>query len=227
MSNTTDNSGQITSDGLSSERIKTLVDGVFAIVLTLLVLELKAPEAGSDTELISKLLALYSKFFSLVISFAILGIFWFGHYMEFHYIKRSDRLHIWLNLLFLMCIAVIPFSAALLGENLYSQVAIAFYGGNLIVAGLVRYFHWRYITYGHRLVDINMNVKVIHKVERIFLIVPFAYLGAICLSFLNTAVSLILYILIPVLYIRPLREDRHLTSLGIQRTNQSDSTKNL
>lgn len=54
---------QITSDGLSSERIKTLVDGVFAIVLTLLVLELKAPEAGSDAELISKLLVLYPKFF--------------------------------------------------------------------------------------------------------------------------------------------------------------------
>lgn len=216
---------QITSDGLSSERIKTLVDGVFAIVLTLLVLELKAPEAGSDAELISKLLALYPKFFSFVISFAILGIFWFGHHMEFHYIKRSDRIHVWLNLLFLMCIAVIPFSAALLGENLDSQVAIAFYGSNLIAAGLVRYFHWRYITYGHRLVDINMDVEVVRKVERIFLIVPFAYLGAICLSFLNAAVSLILYILIPVLYIRPPREDRHLTSLGIQKRNQSDATK--
>lgn len=211
---------QITSDGLSSERIKTLVDGVFAIVLTLLVLELKAPEAGSDAELISNLLALYPKFFSFVVSFTILGIFWFGHHMEFHYIKRSDRIHVWLNLLFLMCITVIPFSAALLGENLDSQVAIAFYGSNLIAAGLVRYFHWRYITYGHRLVNINMDVEVIRKVEHIFLIVPFAYLGAICLSFLNAAVSLI-----PVLYIRPPREDRHLTSLGIQKRNQSDATK--
>lgn len=211
------------SYGLSSMRIMTLADGVFAIVLTLLVLDIKAPEAVSEAELISKLLALWPKLFSYIISFAILGIFWFGHHMEFHYIRRSDRIHIWLNLLFLVCIAFIPFSAALLGGNLDNRIAIAIYGANLSAAGLVRYFHWRYITHGHRLVDVDMDVRIIRKVQRIFLIVPFAYLFATCISFINIPASLVLYALIPVLYIRPPREDRHLTSLRSQRISQDDS----
>jgi uncharacterized membrane protein len=214
---------QATGYGLSSMRIMTLADGVFAIVLTLLVLDIKAPEALSEAELITKLLALWPKLFSYIISFAILGIFWFGHHMEFHYIRRSDRIHIWLNLLFLVCIAFIPFSAALLGANLHNRVAIAIYGFNLIAAGLVRYVHWRYITYGHRLVDMNMDIRIIHKVERIFLLVPFAYLFAICLSFVSIPISLILYTLIPVLYIRPPREDRYLTSLPTQPMSRDDA----
>lgn len=213
---------QTTSYGLSSMRIMTLADGVFAIVLTLLVLDIKAPQASSEVALISQLLALWPKLFSYIISFIILGIFWFGHHMEFHYIRRSDRIHIWLNLLFLVCIAFIPFSAALLGGNLQYRTAIAIYGLNLIAAGLVRYIHWRYITYGHRLVDVDMDIWIIRKVERVFLIVPFVYLFAICLSFINIPASLILYVFIPVLYIRPPREDRHLTSLGIQRTSHND-----
>lgn len=213
---------QATSYGLSSMRLATLADGVFAIVLTLLVLDIKAPEALSEAELISKLLALWPKLFSYIISFVILGIFWFGHHMEFHYIRRSDRIHIWLNLLFLVCIAFIPFSAALLGANLHNRVAIAVYGFNLIAAGLVRYVHWRYITQGHRLVDVQMETGIIRKVERIFLIVPFVYLFAICLSLVSVPVTLILYALIPVLYIRPPREDRYLTSLPIQRMSRDD-----
>ncbi len=218
-----DSDNQSVNYGLSSVRIMTLADGVFAIVLTLLVLDIKAPEALSEAELVSKLLALWPKLFSYIISFVILGILWFGHHMEFHYIRRSDRIHIWLNLLFLMCIAFIPFSAALLGSNLQNRVAIAIYGINLIAAGLVRYFHWRYITYGHRLVDVDMDVRIIGKVQRIFLIVPFTYLFAICLSFVSIPVSLVLYALIPVLYIRPPREDRYLTSLRAQRIERDDS----
>ena len=118
MNPNNDSDIQSPSYGLSSVRIMTLADGVFAIVLTLLVLDIKAPKAISEAELISKLLALWPKLFSYIISFVILGILWFGHHMEFHYIRRSDRIHIWLNLLFLMCIAFIPFSAALLGSNL-------------------------------------------------------------------------------------------------------------
>ncbi len=223
MNPNNDSESKATSYGLSSERIMTLADGVFAIVLTLLVLDIKAPEALSEAELFSKLLALWPKLFSYIISFAILGIFWFGHHMEFHYIRRSDRIHIWLNLLFLMCIAFIPFSAALLGGNLQYRMAIAVYGFNLIAAGLVRYVHWRYITQGHRLVDVDMDRQIIRKVERVFLVVPFIYLIAICLSFVSIPITLVLYALIPILYIRPPREDRYLTSLPSQRRSRDNS----
>lgn len=201
------------SNGLTSRRIEALADGVFAIVLTLLVLDIRAPLTGSEAALLRELVALWPKLFSYFISFVILGIFWFGHHMEFHYIRRSDRIHIWLNLLFLMAIAFVPFSAALLGNNLQNRVAIAVYGGNLAAAGLVRYIHWRYATQGRRLVDSEMDGRVICKVQRVFLIVPFIYLLAIGLSWISISASLVCYALIPVLYIRPPREDRYLTSL--------------
>lgn len=213
---------QPSREGLSPGRIETLVDGVFAIVLTLLILDIKAPHGSSETELIQQLLVLYPKLFSFFISFVILGIFWFGHRMEYHYIRRSDRTLIWLNLLFLMCIAFIPFSASLLGENLHYRTATIVYGLNLVLAGIVRYFHWRYATYGHRLVERNMNMNIIRKVERVFLVVPFIYLAAICLAFLNTTICLILFALIPALYIRPPREDRHLTVLPVQRPSHDE-----
>jgi hypothetical protein len=73
------------------------------------------------------------------------------------------------------------------------------------------------------LVDVNMDVRIIRKVQRIFLIVPFTYLFAICVSFVSIPASLVLYALIPVLYIRPPREDRHLTSLGSQAINRDNS----
>lgn len=183
----------------STERTGTLADGVFAIVLTLLILNIKSPKAASEAELAQQLLALWPEFLSYTISFAILAIFWFGHQMVSRYIRRSDRVHIWLNLLFLMCIAFIPFSTSLLGGNGRYQIAVVFYVSNLFAAGLVRYLHWRYATSGYRLVDAQMNARYIRKVQNTFLLTPLLCLLTIGISFLSVTASLVLYALIPVI----------------------------
>jgi uncharacterized membrane protein len=201
------------NNSLGSERVATLADGVFAIVLTLLVIDLKAPEAVSSGQLIEHLAALGPKFFSYALTFGIVAIFWFGHHMEFHYIKRSDRIHLWLNLLFMMAIGFLPFSASLLGNNLNQPVASAFYGVHLALLGLIRYFHWRYATDGHRLVDAQMDKGLIEEVNKIFLWVPCLYLAAAAVSFINVNASLVIYIALAVRYILSAKQDRHLTSL--------------
>lgn len=190
---------QLTSNGSSTERTGTLTDGVFAIVLTILIFNIKSPKAASEAELVQQLLALWPEFLSYTISFAILAIFWFGHQMVSRYIRRFDRVHIWLNLLFLMCIAFIPFSTSLLGGNGRYQIAIVFYGSNLFAAGLVRYLHWRYATSGYRLVDPRMNARYIRKVQNAFLLTPLLCLLTIGISFLSVTASLVLYALIPVI----------------------------
>jgi uncharacterized membrane protein len=116
------------SADISNHRIDALVDAFFAIALTLLVLDIKTFHVESDVELTQELIALIPKFFTYFLSFMILGLLWFEHQMVSHYISRSDRAHIWLNLLFLMSISLIPFSASLLGENLSHRSATAFYG---------------------------------------------------------------------------------------------------
>lgn len=189
----------IISDDMSNGRIETLVDGVFAIVLTLLVFDIKAPQAANDAELFQQLFALTPKFLTYVLNFVILGLFWFGHQIASYYIRKVDLIHIWFNLLFLMCIAFIPFSAALLGESGHQRSAVIVYGINLQVTGLTRYLHWRYVTGNHRLVSNSLDHRLMRAVQRMFLVVPFIYTIAIGFAFLSIPASLALYTLSPIL----------------------------
>jgi uncharacterized membrane protein len=207
-----------TAGGLDKGRGEALADGVFAIALTLLVLDIKAPQAATADELLRGLAALWPQVLTFMISFAILGIFWFGHRMESHYIVRSDRIHIWISLAFLMCIAFVPFSASLLGKNVRYQAAVVIYGANLALAGLIRYVHWRYIMAGRRLVRDDMDLDLIRTVGRRFLVVFLLYLLAIGVSFVSPAISLAICAVAPVLYVVPARQSRHLTSLPARKT---------
>src|ERR1700737_1299223 len=104
---------------LSRNRIEALTDGVFAVAMTLLVLDIKVPELPqpmATDELLRQLLALWPKFLSYVISFVILGVYWVGHHVQLSFIRRADRPLLWINILFLLWVALVPFSTALLGE---------------------------------------------------------------------------------------------------------------
>jgi uncharacterized membrane protein len=104
--------------GIGKGRIEALADGVFAIAMTLLILEVKVPDLLPDQieQLPDRLLQLWPNFAAFGISFLICGVYWVGHHAQLHYIRRSDRFFIWLNIVFLMVISAIPFSAALIGE---------------------------------------------------------------------------------------------------------------
>jgi len=178
---------------ISNRRIEALVDAVFAIALTLLVIEIKIVHVDSDLELTKALIELIPKFFAYVLSFIILALLWFGHQMVAHYVLRSDRTHIWLNLLFLMAISLIPFSASLLGENIHHRTATIFYGSNLLVAGVIQYLHWEYITRKSRLIDENLDRRLVRAVQKTFLFVPLTYAIAIEIAFFSISMSLALY----------------------------------
>jgi uncharacterized membrane protein len=116
---------------LSRNRIEALTDGVFAVAMTLLVLDIKVPELEpplATAELPLKLLALWPKFLSYLISFVILGIYWVGHHIQLSFIRRADRPLLWINILFLLWVALVPFSTALLSEYAKTRVAIAVCG---------------------------------------------------------------------------------------------------
>jgi len=178
---------------VSNPRIETLVDGVFAIALTLLILEIKISHADSDGELTKQLIGLIPKFFAYFLSFAILGLLWFEHQMVSHYVIRSDRIHIWLNLAFLLCISLIPFSASLLGENLSHRSATIFYGVNLFMTGLIQYIHWEYITQNNRLIDENLDRRLVRAIQKTFLFIPLIYAIAIEISFFSISISITIF----------------------------------
>lgn len=209
------------SGGLGTNRLEALVDGVFAVVMTLLVLNLVVPReparlsgAALSHHLIDDLFKLRFTLLSYAISFVIAGVYWVGHHNQFPFIRRTDRILLWINIVFLMCVTCIPFSTALLGAYPGQRVAVVIYGSNLILIGLVLYAHWWYATGGHRLTDANLDPLLVRRAARRILTGPVAYLVAIGLSFANPAVSLVIYALVPLLYILPGRLDRHLSRRG-------------
>ena len=149
-------------------RLEALIDGVFAIVMTLLVLDITIPEIAQPSlqaELPRRLLELWPKLYSYSLSFIVLGLFWTFHHRSFHYIKRSDNGLIWLNILFLMFIALIPFSTSLIGEYRIEQLPMAIYAGNLLLVMVMRVIIWTYATGKYRLVDRDINPRLVNLIR--------------------------------------------------------------
>ena len=206
MSEPSENS-QVT--GLSTNRLEAFSDGVFAVAITLLVLNLQIPQLATVSELVSRLSALWPKLLSYALSFVIVGIYWVAHHNTFHYIQRSDRNLLWLNILLLMCIVFLPFPTALLGQYPEQRISVIIYAGTLVLTGLVLQALWWYATSRYRLVDRNIDPRLVQRATRRNLTAPLIYLLAIGISWFSVPASLVLFLLVPLYYILPGRIDRH------------------
>ena len=133
--------------GLSKHRVEALTDGIFAVAMTLLVIELKVPErAGMELSRLAQAIAdLIPTFSAWIISFFVLGIFWFSHHRLFHHLRAVDATLVWLNVLYLSFVSLMPFCSALAGrfpEVLFSQV---FYSANMILLAAMGLAKSRYV----------------------------------------------------------------------------------
>ncbi len=214
---------------MGPERVQALVDGVFAVAMTLLVLDVQAPASkillqhdGYERPL--RLTDLpWANILLYAISFVIVGIYWVGHHNQFAFIKRTDRQFLWINILFLLSVAFIPFSTSLLGRFIGQQVAVVVYGVNLIATGLILYLHWWYAVSGDRLTAPGaVDAHLMRLVRRRILTAPCAYLLAIVFSFVP-AVSIAIYVLVPLTYLMPGHLDRHM--LGLVERGRGDEHK--
>jgi uncharacterized membrane protein len=139
-------------------RIEAFSDGVFAIAITLLVIEIGVPHVeGTGTTLFGALIEQWPSYLGYAISFLQIGVIWANHHNRFRYITRSDHLLLFLNTLFLMCVAFIPFPTALVAEYLQGSgaertVAGAVYAGTLTVTAVFFTLLWLYAAANYRLV---------------------------------------------------------------------------
>ena len=181
-------------DRISRDRVITLTDAVLAIVMTLLVLEIVVPQLSQSevaTELPKRLRELLPDVWSYAISFIILGFFWIAHDDQFHYIMRANRTFLWITIFYLMFIAFIPFSTALIGEYVDQPISEVIYGINISVVLFWTYLQWRYATRKHQLVNTDLNPIFIARMSRRLLVGITLYPIAITVSYLNTQISLI------------------------------------
>jgi uncharacterized membrane protein len=130
---------------LSKGRMEALTDGIFAIAMTLLVLELKIPDLpkhASAVELLHKIGDEGPAFFSFMVSFLYCGLLWVMHHLAMHFVRHLQIGLVWLNLLFLMSISTMPFSCGLLGHFLHNRAAQEIYFGNMFVAATLLASQW-------------------------------------------------------------------------------------
>jgi len=196
--------------GLTKTRIEALADGIFATVMTVLVLGLTVPAANlSEPDLATQIRRHWPNYVAYAFSFIVLGVYWIGHHNQFHYIKRSDRVFLWVNILFLLTIGFVPFSTSLLGLYPFSPTAVRVYGANLAATGLALYAVWWYATSQYRLVEKDLDPHIISLAKRRIIVGPIVSILGVGFSFLDTRISLVLYLLLIPFFIRPSHIDIH------------------
>lgn len=182
------------------DRLLAFSDGVFAIIITILVLELKVPELGSGQSLSESLAEIQPTFVAFIISFLLVGMYWVGHRSTFAQVRCIDRNTIWLNLVFLMSVALVPFAAAVLGKYQTEPVALHLYGLVLMAVTLLRLALDSYL-YRHQGLLWQQSSKQVRRLGRIVAAAPLVvYAIAMLMAAWIPWLSLLLYFSIPLLY---------------------------
>ena len=145
--------------------------------------------------------------------------------MQLSFIRSADRPLLWINILFLLWVALVPFSTALLSEYTKHRLAIVVYGANLIAIGLTLALHWWYATSRRRHVDPDVHPGLVRTAMLRVLMGPLLYLLGIAISIFSTELSLALYALIPVLYILPGRLDLHWGMRSQEKSKRAEAKK--
>ena len=198
-------SSQRTRDLPDDRRITTLADGVFAIVMTLLVLGIDVPEVPEEEiadRLVDEVLWLWPLIAAYVVSFLYLGIYWIGHHTQFHYMRVVNTNALWLNIVFFMFVCLIPFTTRLVGAYDRQEIALSLYGANLIAISLAALAHWRYAARAG-LLEVEAGNAEMRKATRRLLIGAGLFVIAIALAFVDPRWSLATFIAVPVLHILP------------------------
>jgi uncharacterized membrane protein len=193
---------QETKQWVSADRQKTLADGVFAIVMTLLVLELAIPEIHGDTnqELTQALGSMWPKFLAYTFSFLILGVFWLIHHFLFDNIKYYDSRLAWLNILFLLFVALVPFTTSLLGEYFMEKTPTVLYGVQMLVMFFMGYSIWSYVT-SKNLTGSDIDSGLVKGGKAMGYVYFIILIAAIILAFFKPIIAIIIYGLIVLFFI--------------------------
>jgi uncharacterized membrane protein len=181
-------------------RVLALSDGVFAILITLLVLEIHVPELAQGHSLNQALAEIRPSLVAFVISFILAGMYWVGHRDLFALIRRTDRGLVWLNILYLLPLCLLPFAAGLLGRYDREPVALRIYGLLLVAVAVMRVVIWLYATNRPHLLWRPLDDRQRRAGLAINLYPGLVYLLAFLVARSAPTLSLLIYAGLPLLY---------------------------
>lgn len=184
-------------------RILAISDGVFAFAITLLVLDLFVPvlsPGASSADLGQALSKEYPSFVSYLLSFFIAGVWWNAHNRNFGFLRNADSALRWLNLLFLLWIALLPFFTKVLDQYTNLQLAVVLYASDQALAGFFMTLSWWYSSKNHRLIDRNLENRTIKFILVRNAVAPLFFIVSMGLSFLGSFIAFVSWFgMVPVL----------------------------
>ena len=189
----------------NKNRVEAFSDGIFAIIVTLLVLEIKVPhihETNSANELTHALLGLLPKFFSWIISFFTVAVIWVNHHRIFKQLKQLDNGIFWWNAVLLLWTSFIPFPTAVLGDYPDNLISIVLYGFVMSLMALSFTLMRLYAIRNPQVLESSVNINAFKTGTRYSLLFgPVMYLSGVALEFLNPFLAFAVYLGIPVYFI--------------------------
>jgi uncharacterized membrane protein len=197
--------------GLAKTRIEALSDGIFAVAMTLLVLDIKSPVNlyfATTDDLIKYIAALEHSFAMYAISFVVLAIFWISHHLLFHFVRHVDRRLLWLNIFFLLLVTFVPFSTDLLGDHGHLMLPVLVYGTNLIALGSLLALQLRYLAANPELATPDLTRAVVANLRRNIALYGAVPLVSMAVSLASPRTGMYMYLLLAIPTFAPSRLDR-------------------
>jgi uncharacterized membrane protein len=199
------NENEVKSEPKETGRLEAFSDGVIAIAITLLALEIHVPSA-EEGALLASLIVQWPTYLAFLLSFATIGIMWINHHRLFTVIKRVDHNFLVLNTLLLLGITVVPFTSALLGEYIGhegEQVAAMVYSGVFVVISIFFNLMWLYAARHNWLDMTGENLRIVRITNRQYRLGPLYYLTALLLALISVPLSIGLNILLALYFALP------------------------
>jgi uncharacterized membrane protein len=185
---------------ISKNRLETMVDGIFAIAMTILVLGINPPKpeiSHAQEVLPGQIFDLIPEIFIFIIAFLILAGFWLDHHRQFHFVRTVDSRLLWITIFLLISVVLIPFSTDVAGDYPDIMIAVLLFHINILIVGLIFSYHLHYISQSKYLLDPEADSKSLRVLFYQSLLVPGIALIAVLISVVNPSVSLLVYLMIP------------------------------
>jgi uncharacterized membrane protein len=189
---------------VTTSRLETFSDGVFAIAATLLILNVDSQISGDVHDLGARLLDIWPSYVAYAVSFVTIGIMWVNHHTLMGQIDRADRRFLMATIGLLMCIAFVPFPTRVVAEHVQhegAEAAALLYGFTLVATAIMFNVTWFYASHGRRLLRQDADPAIVSGITRTYLPGPWIYLFATLIAFVSPTASVVLFLAIALLYV--------------------------
>jgi len=189
---------------MSTARLETFADGVFAIAATLLILNVDAQVVRDAPDLGARLVHIWPSYVAYAVSFITIGIMWVNHHTIMSQVARTDRRFLVANIGLLLCIAFFPFTTRLVAEHVRgsgAEAAALAYGLTGVVTAIMFNITWFYASAGRRLLRGDADPAIVSGITRTYIPGPWIYLAAALIAFASPVASIVAYGVITLFYV--------------------------